>query len=504
MSAARGFAAKERVLFLVAAALSLLFSALAIYQDEVINSDGIVYIQAAKAFANVDLREVLSLYSWPLYSLLMHVLHKATGIGLETSAQVINAIFAALLVVCFIALARELGGTFPVLVAAAVVVLAHPGLNEYRSYVIRDFGYWAFYLLALLLFVRYFRKPQWKDAAGWFVAMMVAALFRIEGILFLALLPLSLLFRPRSAWSSRVNATARAYVPHLVLALLAFALYWASDWRETGKLADLFAVIERRAEIASTFQAKADVLGSAILYKYSSHLGVTALWWALAGVLIVTVIKAISAPYLALAIHAHVSRSVRMQRDALTVIAFAVAINLLILATHLLVRYFLTGRFGVALGLVVMLAAPFSLVALYDNWRAKRGSMWVLPVVAAIIVYMAGDGFLSTGPSNRHIKKAGQWLHENPPPGARVYIDQFRVMFYADRDNAIFGEEGWEQTERLVTNEKWKKYDYFAVEVDRRNSEREAWLREQIGSEPVVQFGNERNDKILIFKIDRK
>jgi hypothetical protein len=503
MTALRRYTKEELALLAVAAGVSLLFSALAVYQDDVINSDGVIYIEAAKAFATTDASQVFTIYRWPFYPWLIFLLDAASGIGLENAAHLLNALFSALLVVCFVALVKEMGGTFRVLVAAALIILAYTRLNEYRSFVIRDIGYWSFYLLALLLFIRYFREPRGSRAAAWTSAMVVATLFRIEGIVFLALLPLSLLFRRDLTWGRRVKQIALAYVPHALLLALLLSFFALTDWRETGRLLEPLALAERRAEIAEAFRTKAAALSEAILNRYSSHLAATALVSALAGILLMSLVKAISLLYSALSLHAYVSRSIHMQREALVIIAYSAAINVVVLAVYLLTNFFLTGRFGVALALVVFLAAPFSLALLYERWRVSEGPRWVFPIVCVAILYMLVDGFVSTGGSNRYVKDAGLWLRENAPAGARVYIDEFRVLFYAARDNAVFPEEGWEQTRRIVESDRWKKYDYLALEVERRNDEREAWLTERIGP-PVARFGNERNDKILIFKNDRR
>ena len=138
---------------LAAALVSLLLSAWCIFLDDVINNDGILYLRTADLIGRGEWQTAVESYKWLFYPLLIAALDKLTGIGLELSAHVLNAGFTALTVAAFISLIRELGGSRSAITAAAVLVLLFPGLNEYRSFVIRDAGFLAFYMLALLLFM---------------------------------------------------------------------------------------------------------------------------------------------------------------------------------------------------------------------------------------------------------------------------------------------------------------------------------------------------------------
>ncbi len=131
-----------------AAIISLFLSAWSVYLDDVVNSDGVLYLWAAEALKAGDWQEALALYKWPLYSSLISLVSLIPGLGVEYAAHVLNAALTALAVVVFLSLVRELGADRKMLIAAAIVILLFPGLNRYRAFIIRDAGYIAFYLLA--------------------------------------------------------------------------------------------------------------------------------------------------------------------------------------------------------------------------------------------------------------------------------------------------------------------------------------------------------------------
>jgi hypothetical protein len=478
---------------------SLALSFLSAYYDDVIQHDGVLYIEAARAFSDSGITAAYPPYLWPFYSWLIALFHDASGFEFETSAHALNAVFFALLVVAFILLVKEAGGTGAVLIAAAIVVLAYPRLNGYRSFIVRDSGYWAFYLAGLLLFIRFFRQPNWRKGVAWVIAMLLATLFRLEGLVFLATLPLAFLFKPGCPFRSRLAELCRAYLPHTVLAAALLAIYWLAGIQHTGRLLELIAWGARMVELGAHLDAKASALTGAILNRWSDHMGMTALVFALFGILLVTVIKGVSLLYSALALHAGFAGGLNIERDALVVLVFAALLNLFILALFLSVNFFLTGRFVVAFALIVMIAVSFSLGALFQNWRKRRG--WIFPAVCAVLAYMAVDGMVSLGPSNTYLKHAGLWLKDNAAAPATLYSDDSRVAYYARMDP---GNGHWDETQRILGDGSWKNFDYLAIEINRRNRGWEGWIREKINISPVATFGNDRDDRVVIFKVTKE
>ena len=160
---------------------SIILSAWAVSLDDVINNDGILYLQIAELLDRGEWQVAFQLYKWPFYPLLISLVANVPGLGYEHAAHLLNAALTALTVVCFISLVRELGGDQGTVLAAAIVIVLYPGINEYRSFIIKDTGYIAFYLLSLLYFFRSLRSPGWGQVVTWISSILVATLFRIEG-----------------------------------------------------------------------------------------------------------------------------------------------------------------------------------------------------------------------------------------------------------------------------------------------------------------------------------
>jgi len=179
----------------IAAILSIITLFIAVNTQNPINNDGILYLQTAEAFANSGLQEAVKHYNWPFYSIFIAWLSKLTHLSFENSTYVLNAVLLVIIVISFIALIEELGGSRFVQFLGALIILSHPQLHHYQHYIIRGFGYWAFSLLALLNFIRFYKYLKWRYALSWGIFISIAILFRPEGLVLCCFGPLVLLFR---------------------------------------------------------------------------------------------------------------------------------------------------------------------------------------------------------------------------------------------------------------------------------------------------------------------
>lgn len=490
---------KRPVLYLATLVVSVALSIYAIRSDPIIDDDGILYLETAQAFIDTDARAAFALYNWPFYSWLISLVQRTTSLGLETSGHVLNSFFLALLALVFVSFVKEVGGTRGVLTVAAIVFLVHPKIYGYRSFLTRDAGYWLFYLAAVLLFLRFFRQPTWKFAVAWVTSISIATLFRIEGAVVLLLLPLALLIKPECERRARWAMLGRAYTPHLVLALILGAMYWFSEWRETGRLFEPMD-IKRLSKLGMLFDAKARALSGAILNKYSNDYAYAGVLATLAVILTATVIKGLTLPYCVLALHGGISRAFTVDRGTLTVLAWSAVLNLVTLAVFLADNFYLTGRVIIPLTLILMLAVPFSVAALYQNWRDRR-MRWAFPAACAALFYLAADSLIATGPTKTFVRDAGLWLKANAGSDALVYTNQQKLVYYSNQRRLLDHEVTWEETMQFVNSGSWKNYDYLAVSVSRKEPEQAQWLEEKLGLPPVARFVNNRNDQVVIFKL---
>jgi hypothetical protein len=127
---------------IIAVIISLLLSILAVITDDVINSDGVLYVEMAEAFLEGGLAGAANLYNWPLYSVLAAIISQITTLSILHSFYVLNALLFTLVVDACICLCSQRITQYRQLIIASIVLLCFYSVNEYRDYIIRDAGYW--------------------------------------------------------------------------------------------------------------------------------------------------------------------------------------------------------------------------------------------------------------------------------------------------------------------------------------------------------------------------
>ncbi len=255
-----------------AAIISLLLSGWIAYREILINPDAICYLQSAAVIGAGGLRKAMNLCAqaqWPFYSVLIFSLGMLTHLPLLVSAYIWDALFTALSVVTFIAIVRQLGGGRRVLWLAAFVILMAHQFNSIRQYLIRDHGFLAFYLLSLNLLLRYVATPRWTYAFGWGLSLLFATLFRIEGAVFLVLLPWLCWFLPSfTAWQ-RVKGFLQLNIISLAAGLAVFGwliFHPEISLASLGRMQDLvFQLFHAGGMVWQRFQISANAFAHSVL-----------------------------------------------------------------------------------------------------------------------------------------------------------------------------------------------------------------------------------------------
>ena len=115
---------------------------------EIYNNDAYSYIRAAELIAENGLQAEIEDYTWLGYSSLIAGLGQL-GFDLFQAGLLINGAMHALLIFVFIKCSHEISGNVATTAIGALVILLYPQLNEYRSLLIRDMGFWALSMLGL-------------------------------------------------------------------------------------------------------------------------------------------------------------------------------------------------------------------------------------------------------------------------------------------------------------------------------------------------------------------
>lgn len=429
---------------LVAAVLgSLALSLAAVWQDPVINRDGVLYLLAARLLAAGDWQAALALHPLPGYPLLLAGASLLPGLGAESAAHGVNAALSAGLAAGFVTLVGRLDPRTAARWLAVLLVLAWASGNDYRSELIRDHGYLCLVMGALLALLAGHRRPNWRPALGWTVLILGATLFRAEAIVLALLWPLLLAFGagPGGARGRGENGVAgggwplwlRFGAPPLLAGALAAGLLAAA-----GAL-DGFAVYadlaRERWQAGLVERTAAFVESLALPGGHVAELAPLLLLAWLVVLALAALVQALTPAYTLLAL-AVLRRAPSGPTGRL--VLGGIGAQVLVLCAGAGVLFFVSARYALLPALLLLALLPGALLDAAARWRRARPRRWALvaapaALLVAALVYTTADGVLDSGRDKLYLRAAGSWLVRQLPPQARVQVNDDILWHYAQR-----------------------------------------------------------------------
>ena len=500
---------------------SLLLTFLAASQNYMPNDDGVLYLLSAEQFAAGEWDKALQLYNWPLYGMLIAAVHLLSGLGVEASAHVLNGLLQAVLVFAFLGVVSELGGDRRIVLIAAVLILVFPSLNEYRSEIIRGHGYWAFTMLGLLFLLRHIQQYESRYASGWVAALAFATLFRIEGLVLLALAPLVFLLDPRDAMVLRAKRFALVYGGYVAVAGLALVVVVYTGigegplrlWERPASISTHFYIA-----VSSGLSDKVAILQQYFLSPYSDEYAWSIVAATILIILFTEVIASAGLFFGFLVVYTWLHAGAFRNDYPWRVVWFFVAINVLILAAFVVSQGFLTGRYPIALALLLVLFPPFGAVTLYRRLAgSEHGSLlrskWISATFAFVALILLIDGVYSFSPGKVHVEQAAIWLNEHTRPADRILSLDAPLLY---RSGKLGGERYLEYVEQkqggrsirdikeltlgdMLKTMDWRQFDYIAALVSHRVPGQQTNIEKIISSSPIKEFRNRKGDRVLIY-----
>ncbi|MEX2468362.1 MAG: hypothetical protein WD396_01275 [Pseudohongiellaceae bacterium] len=436
---------------LAAVLASLLLSVYSFAFPELPNDDAYVYIRTAEIYLDQGLAAAFAHYGWAGYSILIALVSRL-GPDLFTAAYLLNALFFALLVFAFVSLIAELNARRLVLILGALTVLLYPELNEFRWFIIRDIGFWAFSLTGVWLLLRFCRQPDWGLAAGFTGVFLAASAFRPEALLYLLALPLAPLADSSRTVPQRRAAFVRLALSAWVSLLLLYLLLLLAGTNLWQQLTDFLSVYLPFLQATFAPGAERSTELSRLLFgehgaSFSGDYlgGVIAL--GLLVVLLMTLLYGLSGAFfwmLAFGLFKGYARPAQLTRPPLLL---AILTNTAILLVFLYVTRYLTTRYAMLLCLLLATQIPVVVAHLLDylegsNWRRLGNSLVVL-----FFVYCAFDAHVSFGRSRDYLLDAATFAAETAAPAGTVLTNNHTIAWFSGRVPA------YDEVERVPTVE---------------------------------------------------
>jgi hypothetical protein len=436
---------------------SALLSFYRIATRDLINGDGIGYIDVARAFLNEGVSGAIAVYHWPFYSILIGLVHRITGLGFENSASLLNMFFLVIVCLVFVRIYEEISGKQARIWVAAILILALPVLNDYREFVIRGYGYWAFMLLALLYFIQYSRSPGFINALKWQFSMFISL---AAGVLIFMLVSGDL--------------------PNMEIP---YQLNYASPTALIGAVdTEAVMMFDRNRFMSSVDDARL-ILASGVMV-----------------LVFVEVLSNIGLPFLAVWGYGAHRKWLQLTRESRTVEFFAVT-GFLALVPVAGNYFFLSSRHTVFTVLCISLITFQYVDYLLRELSSRQLHKWLI-AVWVIILALFLDGVISGGNSKENIRVAGKWLKTEMAAEGRIACNEARLEFYSEQ-RCTWVVLGKPDLLDAIDDLKKDGYTHFLFWIDRKDKQ----LRSAVDGDTALvlerEFLNRKGSSVRLYSVQQ-
>ncbi len=504
----------ENMLIATFACLAFLIALWVVHiQQGLINSDSVLYFEAARLFSAGEWKQGFALFGWPLYSMLIAALHNLTGLGFHSSAQGLTAVFFAITTASFITLIQLAGGNKTTIICGALLLLSSSYIvGDVLPMLLRDQGFWAFFLTSLVFFIKFYREGKLLDALLWQASCILAMLFRIEGITFLALLPFALFANTSLTGKERLMRFVKAHTLNLsvatVLLVMLIAIPSLSP-ADFGRLQEVWALSNQGLHnIARQFTEKSASMSKHVLGSLLDNYDSIGLALALIGIVLIKTINTAGWVSVGLIALGTKDKKLQIKPDARLIFIFVSSLALINMATILLRSYVLSSRYIIALAFILLIFSSFPFAALFNSVKAdsvktnfRSLKKWLLVIVIIVLCLTFLKNIVPHRQGYAYEKEAVEWVKQNTPESSSIFYASSKTRYYAGAPYNKTGYDYWEFTLKAIADGTIQNYDYLVINMDNQYPEREEQLtRALINHELVKEFvGPKSRKKIMVF-----
>jgi hypothetical protein len=483
---------------LAAAALTTWFFVISVAIGDVINKDGVLYLDAAAAFLDQGMKAAAAIYGWPGHSLLIAAASRLTGWPLETSAHLLNA-------VCFLAIADSFvrlhfalrgEGDSPSGWVPVLLILAFPALAD-RLNIVRDWGFLAASLWGLLHLVKFRFEPQGRfgHAVLWQAGVAAAFVFRIEALVLIFAVPVYFLFEPLP-WRTRARNFLLP-ISGIVPVLIVGAALLATGRLAPGKLWEITAYgYHDPALIWKFFSLHADRLATALPNDYGAEYAKLILGTGLVATSFWLIGANLGPVQLGIFGYAAYRFGGRLPpRFRLILWAAGMASGTLLI--FLAVQFVPDKRYALLPSALLLLAGGVYL----ERIAAGAGSPWARRLALGLVAALCIKSAVVAPDYRLYLRDVGRWMRENLPAGASLATNDPRIDYYAGRPM------NQDQTRQLMSVNRLADWlaqpglpDYLALRLTSPRDLKKA--EKALNREPLKVFSPSPREHVLIYRLN--
>lgn len=491
----------NRLIWLLTAVGVLIAMQVNYIQHGWINNDSVLYFEAARLFSIGEWKSSFELWGWPLYPALIALVHTISGFSLHFSAQILNVLFFGIATLSFLQLIRLCGGDNLTLLCGALLLFSSQYIvGDALQMLLRDQGFWAFFLAALVFFVRFYRSLSWAGAIAWQLAMITAMLFRVEGITYLAMLPFAILWRPDTTLQSRGLALIKAHGINIAI-LLAVVIYiglTGLSMQYLGRLKEIFTP-NLYQELTALFNAQSEIMATQVLGGFLDEFATEGLILTFLFVMISKAISTTGWIAIGLAVYTVKLRQRLLDCDAWRILAVVITIALIDMFLIILKVFVLSGRYVAPLALMLILLAAFGLSELFRHLKkVSIKQRWLVYILAVVLVLGMVKNILPKLAGHNYQQDAIAWVKSHNSDNLPVFYDSSRVRYYAGEPFIGAWMDVWQKVTEATEDGSIHKYDFLLISQEEDEEWKSAYMAEKLPDFREVHRASNRKGKKFV------
>lgn len=471
-----------------------------------INDDSTLYFEMAKRFSAGQWREGWELFQWPLYPLLIAAFHKLTSASLLLSAQTLAVVFYCITTLSLCKLVQLAGGNKLTILCGTLLFISSTYITgDVFAMLLRDQGFWAFFLTSLVFFVRYIHHHKMADALLWQISIITATLFRIEGIAYAFFMPFILLTQ-RNTWQANFKHLIKANLLHILLATLLLITAYLTNSINTehlGRLNEITELFSANSPLSliGHFKMQSNVFARDVLGSFLDDYAQTGLILTLLLIVAIKCLKVAGSLTAILILAARKNLFTLPDRVVQNIFLTVSSIAILNASIIIFRNFVLSSRYVIAFGFIAIIFAAFHLASLFDSWHSKqRLSKWqqTLLIFSVIAICLGLAKNISSKRSDHNFEQqAVAWVKEHAPANARIHYGSARLRYYANAPWIGRVEDSAESIKSIATEA--PQHDCLVIRVESDESQKLASLKSLSSYEEVKRFSNKSDTQAMIF-----
>lgn len=471
-----------------------------------INPDSVLYFESARLFALGEWKQAADIFSWPLYALIIAAVHKLTSLSIHTSAQVLNVIFFGMATASFIKIIQLAGGKSRAMLAGALILFsAQYIVGNVLEMLLRDGGFWAFFLTSLVFFIRYYKTGCINDAIIWQLCAIIAMLFRVEGITYLIGLPLILLITQAKNTTSRFRSYLIANSLSILATISLFTTITLSNTltiKSFGRLREIFDLNLFQA-LTRQFYEKAEIMSQQVLGSYLDEFAVQGLLLTFAYVIIAKILSTTGIINVGLAFFSIKSKAQLIDKDVWLILKITMIIAIINMALIVTKVFVLSGRYAAPLALVLMILASLFLANLAKHLdpanKNDRKVRWFFIALLVIMLLGVIKNILPKRQGHNYMQDAASWLKQNNPSGKPVFLDDTRMTYHTNSTFNGKWDDNWQLVLSAIDNGSIQKNEFLLLTHSKKHIERLELVRKRLPNfTEIERFNNAKKRKYIV------